>query len=64
MKSFVKWTATIAGVAIGGMLAWRAVQAGRQRVRAGLARAEEVADRTRAALAETESALHAMRTSV
>jgi hypothetical protein len=64
MKSFVKWAATIASVAVGGLFAWNAVQAGRRRLRSGLARAEAVADRTRAALEETESTLHSVRTSI
>ncbi|HEY2433008.1 MAG TPA: hypothetical protein VGI12_10080 [Vicinamibacterales bacterium] len=64
MKTFLKWSAAIAGVWAGGVLAWSVVEAGRQRMRSALGRAEAIADRTRATLEETEAALHDLRTSV
>jgi hypothetical protein len=64
MKTFLKWTTTIACVSAGGVLAWAAVQSARDKMRSAIGRAEAVAERTKAALEETESALHAMRTSI
>jgi hypothetical protein len=64
MKSFLKWTVTIAAFGIGSAMAWRAVQAGRERLRNALDRAEGVANQTQKALEQTEAALHEMKTSV
>ena len=64
MKSFVKWSAAIVGVWVGSVLAWSAVEAGRRRMRTAIGKAEAIADHTRAALEETEAALHDLRTSV
>jgi hypothetical protein len=64
MKTFFKWTATIGCVSIGGVLIWNAVQSARERMRSAIGRAEAITERTKEALEETESALHAMRTSV
>jgi hypothetical protein len=64
MKSFLKWTGLIIGVGIGAAFAARAVQAGRARLRQAIGRAETIADHTRAALEETEAALHQARTAI
>ncbi len=64
MKRFLKWTAAISGMAIGGVFAYRAVQGARMRVKSALGQAEAIADRTRATLEETESALRNARTAI
>lgn len=64
MKSFFKWTATIGGFAIGGVIAWNVMQAGRERLRSALSRAEQIADSTRQTLEQTQQVLHDVRTSV
>jgi hypothetical protein len=64
MKRFLKWSAAIIGMAVGGVFAFEAVQAGRRRMKDALGHAEAIADRTRAALEETESALHDARTAL
>jgi hypothetical protein len=64
MKSFLKWTATIGGFAIGGVIAWTVMQAGRERLRSALSRAEQIADSTRQTLEQTQQVLHDVRTSV
>lgn len=64
MKNFLKWSATIAGFAIGGVVAWNVVQAGRARLREALARAEQIADSSRETLEHTQEALHEARTSI
>ena len=64
MKQFLKWTIGIVGLAVGGAFAFRAVQAGRARLKHALAEAEAVADRTRAALDETQTVLHKVRTTI
>ena len=64
MKSFLKWTATIGGVAIGGLVAWNLVEAGRKRLRNALDRAEQIADSTRQTLEQTQQVLHDVKTSV
>jgi hypothetical protein len=64
MKTFLKWITTVACVSAGGVLVWAVVQSAREKMRVAVGRAEAVAGRTKAALEETESALHAMRTSL
>jgi hypothetical protein len=64
MTRFLKWSAVIASVAVGGTLAFRAVQTGRSKLKNALGEAEAVADRTRAALEQTEAALHTARTAI
>lgn len=64
MKSFLKWTAAIGGVAVGGVIAWNVVQAGRERLRTALSRAEQIADSTRQTLEQTQQVLHQVKTSV
>jgi hypothetical protein len=64
MKRFLKWSALVAGCAVAGTIAYRAIQTGRMKLKNALGQAEAVADRTRAALEETETALRAARTSI
>lgn len=64
MKSFLKWTAAIGGVAVGGVVAWNLIQAGRARLRNALDRAERIADSTRQTLEQTQQVLHEVKTSV
>jgi hypothetical protein len=64
MSKFLTWTVAIAAVAIGVVAAVRAVQISRVKLKNALGQAEAVADRTRAALEQTESALHDARTSL
>ncbi len=64
MKRFFKWTIGIAAVGIGAIATFRVIQAGREKLKASIGHAEAIANRTRAALAETEAALHDARTSL
>ncbi len=64
MKRFFKWTVGIAAAVAGGALVYRAVDAGRTRLKRAIGNAEEVAGRTRNALEQTEAALHQARTSL
>jgi hypothetical protein len=64
MKTFFKWTAIVAGAAVGGTLVVKAVQRGRARMKDALGRAEAVADHTRAALEETQAALQQTREAI
>ncbi len=58
MKSFVKWTAVAGAIVTGAGFAYALVLAARQRLEAGLARAEQVADDASRVLARTQDALH------
>jgi hypothetical protein len=64
MKRFLKWTVGIGAIVMGAVAALRTVQAGRVKLKSALGEAEAVADRTRAALEQTEAALHNARTSL
>lgn len=64
MKRFLMWTATIVGVGVAGVYAARAVQSGREKMKRALGEAEAVADRTRAALEQTQTALHSARQAI
>jgi len=64
MKRFLKWTAALIGIAIGGTYAFEAIQAGRRRLKSALGEAEAVAGKTRATLEATESALEKARTAI
>ncbi len=64
MKRFLKWSAVIASVAVGGTFAFRAIQVGRIKLKNALGEAEAVADQTRAALEQTEAALRTARTAI
>lgn len=64
MKRFLKWTAVLSAVAVGGAFAVRGIQTGRAKVKRGLGQAETVLDQTRAALEQTEAALHTARTAI
>jgi ABC-type transporter Mla subunit MlaD len=64
MSRFLKWTIGIAAVVTGTIATLRAVQAGRARLKSAIGQAEAVANRTRAALEETEAALHNAQTSL
>jgi intracellular septation protein A len=64
MKRFMKWTAGIVGATVGAVFMFRAVQAGRQRVKHALGQAEAIADRTRATLEQTEVALREARDAI
>ena len=64
MMRVLKWTATIAAVAIGGVFAFRAVQAGRQRLKQAIGRAETIADQARATLEQTETTLRTVRDTI
>jgi hypothetical protein len=64
MKQFFKWATALTVLGVGGTIAYRAVQAGRTKVKSALESAEAVAERTRAALEETETALHKARTAI
>ncbi len=58
MKNLVKWTAIVAGTGLGVVFAARMIQAGRQRIRNALGKAEAIAGQTRETLSQTQSALH------
>jgi hypothetical protein len=64
VKTFFKWTVIGAIASVGGTLLFRGVQRGRSKVKSALRQAEAVADRTRAALEETESALRSTREAI
>jgi hypothetical protein len=64
MKRFLAWTAAAAGTAVAAIFTIRAIQTGRQKMQNALGEAEAVADRTRAALEQTQSALHAARKAI
>lgn len=64
MKAVLKWIVAVVGMSVGGVMAWNLARAGRQRMRQAIGRAEIIADRQRAALAETQGALHDLRESV
>jgi hypothetical protein len=64
MKRFLKWTAAAVALSVAGVFAARAIQSGRRKVKTALGEAEAVADRTRAALAETQHALRNARESI
>jgi hypothetical protein len=64
MTRFLKWTTAIAAIGVAGVFAMRAVQTARRKVKSALGEAEAVADRTREALAETETALRSVRQSI
>lgn len=64
MKRFFKWTAIAGGAAVGGTVVYQAVQRGRRGMKRALGRAEAVAEHSRAALAETETALHEAREAI
>lgn len=64
MKQFFKWATALTVIGVGGTIAYRAIQAGRTKVKNALESAEAVAERTRAALEETETALHNARTAI
>jgi hypothetical protein len=64
MKRVFKWAAAIGGVTAGTVLAVRAVQKGRRKVKGALGQAEAIAGRTRAALEQTESALRETRAAI
>jgi hypothetical protein len=64
MKTFFKWTITTVVVSVVGTIVYRAIQEGRGQVKQALGRAEQIADRTRVALAETESALRDTRKAI
>jgi ABC-type transporter Mla subunit MlaD len=58
MARFFKWTLGLTAAGVGTIAMVRAVQAGRRRLKNAIGEAEAVAGRTRAALEETEAALH------
>jgi hypothetical protein len=64
MKTFLKWTAVSFAVGLGTVFAARAIQAAREKMKRALGEAEAVADKTRAALEQTERALHTARESM
>jgi hypothetical protein len=64
MKRFLKWTVAVGCTAIAGTFVFRAVQAGRQRVKNALGEAEAIAENTRATLEQTESALRTVRRAI
>jgi hypothetical protein len=64
MKTFFTWLVTVAGITAGAVFAFQAVQKGRRTVKDALGEAEAIADRTRAALEETENALRKTRAAI
>jgi hypothetical protein len=64
MKQFFSWTIGIAAAAVATAFAIRAIQAGREKMKAALGQAEAVADRTRAALEQTQTALRTARKAI
>ncbi len=64
MKRFLQWTVSIAALGVAGVFAARAIQSGREKLKRALGQAEAVTDRTRAALQETEAALHKTREAI
>ena len=64
MKRFLLWTVSVAGSAVAAFFAIRAIQSGRQKMRDALGEAEAIADHTRAALEQTQSALHTARNAI
>lgn len=64
MARFFRWAVGLTAVGVGALAMARAVQAGRAKLKSAIGHAEAVADRTRAALEETEAALHDAQTSL
>jgi len=64
MKSFLKWTAIVAGTGVGVLFAVQSIQAGRRRIKNALGEAEAIANRTRETLAQTQTALHDARQAI
>lgn len=64
MKTILKWTALSLAVGLGSVFAARAIQTAREKMKRALGEAEAVADKTRAALEQTERALRTARESV
>jgi hypothetical protein len=64
MKTFFKWTTILLAVGVGTACAAEALAAGRRRMKDALGRAEQIADSTRAALEQTQTALHDARTAL
>jgi len=64
MKTFLKWTAIVAGAGIGVVFTLRGIQAGRQRIKNALGEAEAIASHTRETLAQTQTALHDARRAI
>jgi len=64
MARFFRWTIGLTVVGVGTFAIVRAVQEGRQKLKSAIGQAEAVAGRTRAALEETEAALHQAQTSL
>jgi hypothetical protein len=64
MKRTIKWTAAAALTSIAIILINRTIQRGRARLKNALGQAEAVADKTRATLEQTQSALHSARTAI
>ena len=64
MKRFLKWTVSLGALAAAGVFAYGGVQAGRAKLKNALGQAEAVADQTRAALEQTESALKTAREAI
>jgi hypothetical protein len=64
MKRFLTWTATVVGITVAGAFTLRAIQTGRLKMKRALGEAEAVADRTRAALEQTQTALHTAREAI
>jgi hypothetical protein len=64
MKRFLKWTVAIVGIGAASAFTVTAIQAGRRKMKRALGEAEAVADRTRAALEQTQSALRTAREAI
>lgn len=64
MKTLVTWTIVSAAIGVVGTIMYRAIQEGRANITQALGRAEQIADRTRVALTETEAALHETREAI
>jgi hypothetical protein len=64
MKTFLRRTIIVGGVGLAGVFAFRALQAGRRRLKRALARAEGVASQTQETLEQTQALLHEVRTAI
>jgi hypothetical protein len=64
MKRFLKWTVVLGGAGLASVVAFRALQAGRIRLKRAIGEAEAVANQTRTAVEQTQTLLHDVRTAI
>jgi hypothetical protein len=64
MRTFLKWSTLMIGATVAATFAYQAVQGGRRRLKSALAESEAVADQTRRALEQTQTALRHAREAI